>query len=56
MKNIEKLNWILEEEKDSLNNLLERIQDGNLTRKAIEDKIREHIKKNEWCQRLCKNL
>ena len=32
MKNIQKLNWILEEEKESLNNLLQRIQDGDLTR------------------------
>ena len=56
MKNIQKLNWILEEEKESLNNLLQRIQDGDLTRKAIKDRIREHIKKNELAQKFAENL
>lgn len=51
-----KLNWILEEEKESLNNLLQRIQDGDLTRKAIENRIKEHIKKNELAQKFAKNL
>ena len=56
MDNLTKLNWMLEEKNDKLNNLLERIKDGTLSRLHIEEIVKNLIKENKLCQKWSNNL
>ena len=44
MKNLEKINWINEVELDSMETLLERVQDGNVTARNLEKSLKQHVK------------